>query len=96
MEPGTRFCPNHPDMRFQTFSRECSVCNQELWTHPIPEISIPTPEEEEIISRRMLEAGDLSPAAPEIIETLEEPPSVVPFSGLRPGKKAPAKGKGKN
>ena len=63
MEPGTRFCPNHPDLRFPPFAQECTVCNHPVWIHPIPEHFIPTTTEEtEAIAK-----------APEIIETLEEP-----------------------
>lgn len=98
MEPRTKFCPDHRDLKPPPFADYCSVCNRRLVIHghTYPDgadisphfqadgITVPTPEEEKQIRKRMLEAGDLSPAAPEIVETLEEP---LPKKTTKKGKK---------
>lgn len=35
MEPGTKFCPDHFDLRFPAFAQECTVCNKPLKTKEV-------------------------------------------------------------
>ena len=62
MESGTRFCPNHPDLKFPQFARECTVCNHPIWIHPTqaPEIieTLPEPEEKAIALKRLAEPDE--------------------------------------
>ena len=61
MEPGTRFCPDHPDLRFPPFAQECSICNHPIETYPTTQEGIPISEPLEIVDDSPLTAEELEP-----------------------------------
>lgn len=67
MQPGTKYCPNHPGLKFPDYANECTVCNGTLFISgelkdvtTVPGVPFQTDEV----------AGQVKP---EIVETLEEP-----------------------
>ena len=58
MEPGTRFCPNHPGLKFPPFAQECTVCNRVLNIFGIPESLSAVPFQTDEVAEQPVEEFD--------------------------------------
>ena len=58
MEPGTKFCIDHPDIKIPEYADECPICNRRVarhcWSYPggtfqVDAVKALEPQEEEIV-----------------------------------------------